>query len=757
MLKSKNKLLHKALAFVLTFSLLAALVSLNFTVSALEEAGTASEPYKISDEQDLKDFAAAVLSNNNVYAVLEQDIILSESWTPIGKNSDGTFVKYTGVFDGGNNTITFSTVTDGEYVGLFGINEGTIKNVTVAGSSISSSTKKAFVGGVAGLNRGTITNCENSATIKTTGVNSYAGGIAGVMQNGTIESCKNTGAITVTVSDNSSSDVTDHEASAGGIVAFNYNGTVKKCENTAAVTNDETYGYTGGIVGNNDGTINNCLNGGIVTNGAAEKYAGGIAGNLFTNKDTGSTATISNCLNTNDSGKILGSNGIETKDETKGIVTNSYYKANNESDDDNIEGTTAVTEGQLKSGEVTYMLNGNTAANPVWGQTNLNNDSSLPVIGAAEKNNTIVYPNNGNGYTNTKPTPCSNEHTYKNGVCTECFDVAAKVAGYSVTLDGTIGLKFYYDISKNITNIANEISYNKDTTKEEITRTANLTIAKEQTDVPEGYTRYFATVPVDSDQMNLNITTTLTYDSSSTDTVTSNAYNVNQYLNKVYSDPVSILGTSNANKAESLKKLTQIMSTYGYYSNKYFGLYPHYETTIPEYNLTVSANDLSNDKYNIKYDGKVGDLTHYASSLQYLEQVAGIFYVNNISNYVQGDTNNVYMKYEVLNIDTNSKDTSFENKSPMLTILSSNKSYAYQYTEKIPTAKLGKIKFAVTFGTMENGEFAAKSNTKYYSPYTYVKNILTKYETTSDTNNTAYKLTQALYHYSEAAAEYFPS
>ena len=143
--------------------------------------------------------------------------------------------------------------------------------------------------------------------------------------------------------------------------------------------------------------------------------------------------------------------------------------------------------------------------------------------------------------------------------------------------------------------------------------------------------------------------------------------------------------------------------------------------------------------------------------MQYLEQVAGIFYVNNISNYVQGDTNNVYMKYEVLNIDTNSKDTSFENKSPMLTILSSNKSYAYQYTEKIPTAKLGKIKFAVTFGTMENDEFVAKSNTKYYSPYTYVKNILTKYETTSDTNNTAYKLTQALYHYSEAAAEYFPS
>ena len=750
MLKSKNKLLHKALAFLLTFSLLATLVSFNFTVSALEEAGTASEPYKISSEQDLKNFAATVLTNNNAYAVLEDNIILSESWTPIGKNSDGTFIKYTGVFDGGNKTITFNGITDGDYVGLFGINEGTIKNVKVAGSSISSSTKKAFVGGVAGLNRGTITNCESSVAITANGVNSYAGGIAGVMQNGTIDSCKNTGAITVSVSGNTSGDVTDHEASAGGIVAFNYNGTVKKCENKANITNNEKYGYTGGIVGNNDGTINNCLNGGDVSNAdsSGAKYAGGIAGNLFTNKATGSTATISNCLNTNASGKVVGTNGT---DSNAGTVTNSYYKADNESDNDNIEETTAVTDEKLNSGEVTYKLNGETAANPVWGQT-ISGINTLPTIGATD--DTTVYPTTeGNGYTNKKPESCSNEHTYKNGVCTECFDVAAKVAGYSVTLDGTIGLNFYYDIKDDTAAKATQISYRKDTKE----GTAELTIASNQDGVPAGYTRYFATVPVNSDQMNLNITTTLRYDSSDEDTVTSNAYNVNQYLNKVYSDPVSILGTSNANKAESLKKLTQIMSTYGYYSNKYFGLYPHYETTIPEYNLTVSANDLSNDKYNIKYDGKVGDLTHYASSLQYLEQVAGIFYVNNISNYVQGDTNNVYMKYEVLNIDTNSKDTSFENKSPMLTILSSNKSYAYQYTEKIPTAKLGKIKFAVTFGTMENDEFVAKSNTKYYSPYTYVKNILTKYETTSDTNNTAYKLTQALYHYSEAAAEYFPS
>ena len=57
MLKSKNKLLHKALAFVLTFSLLATLVSFNFTASAeITGAGTADSPYTITTEAELKKF-----------------------------------------------------------------------------------------------------------------------------------------------------------------------------------------------------------------------------------------------------------------------------------------------------------------------------------------------------------------------------------------------------------------------------------------------------------------------------------------------------------------------------------------------------------------------------------------------------------------------------------------------------------------------------------------------------------------------------
>ena len=742
MLKSKNKLLHKALAFVLTFSLLATLVSFNFTASALAGEGTEQTPYKIATLDDLKEFATNINNGKytNVYAKLTTDITITDSWTPIG-NTDH---KFTGVFDGDNNTITFNGITDGDYVGLFGINEGTIKNVKVAGSTgstISSSTEKAFVGGVAGLNRGTIINCENSAAISTTGVNSYAGGIAGVMQNGTIDSCKNTGAITVTVPNNSSSDVTNHEASAGGIVAFNYNGTVKKCENTAnaTITNNETYGYTGGIVGNNDGTINNCLNGGTVTNEDAASYAGGIAGNLFTNKATGSTATISNCLNTNASGEVVGTNGT---DSNAGTVTNSYYLSTVAGENN---GATSVTNDQLKSGEVTYKLNGNTAANPVWGQT-ISDSNTLPTIGATD--DTTVYPTTeGNGYTNEKPESCSDGHTYKNGICTKCYDVAAKVAGYSVTLDGTIGLNFYFDIKTNITNKATQISYQKD----KISGTAKLTEASNQDGVTDGYTRYVATVPVDSDQMNIDVVTTLKYSDTIDDTVISKAYNVNKYLNTIYSDPTSVL-TNDITKSNELKALSQTMSTYGYYANEYFGDYNKYEPSIKMNDLSVTAENLST--YKMSYQDTENPnytLKHYATSFQHLQTIAGVFYVKAIDPQTT-TLENVYMGYKIQSEgECLAGDADSYSSTPVSIDKSNN--YAFALTSQIPISKLSSAEFQVTFGNMTDNTYTPASNIKIYSPYCYIRQVLVKY----GQDTTDYKLAQALYHYSEAAADYFPS
>lgn len=734
MLKSKNKLLHKALAFVLTFSLLATLVSFNFTASAAGGnygggSGTANDPYIIDDVTDLNTFASLVNSGTtNACAKLSDNFSVEaiSGWTPIG-NADN---KFTGVFDGNGQTITIN-ITDGDYVGLFGVNEGTIKNVTVAGN-ISSSTAKAFVGGVAGLNRGTIINCENSATIKTTGVNSYAGGIAGVMQNGTIESCKNSGNITVTVSDNVFSDVTDHEASAGGIVAFNYNGTVKKSTNTRNITNNDSHGYTGGIVGNNDGVIDNCLNNGTVTNSLAASYVGGIAGNLFTNTDTGSTAKISNSLTTSDNVTVFGSNGIEIKEKTKGIVSNCYYK--NDTTTDETDGIKGVTQDELNNGTVTYMLNGNSSANPVWGQDLSTSENTLPIIGASDTD--TVYKN-GNDYSNKKPDNCPH-NAYQNGTCPVCGDVIAKVSGHSVTLDGRTGLNFYFDIKEDI-SVANAIVT---FTKNNSEVTANLTESKSTSEtgpsVEEGFNRYFARIDIDSDQMNIPVyaeLSGLTLDSTSI-TVKSDAYTIDKYLNSL-----SSMGDS------KLKKLAIAMSTYGYYSNEYFGLYPSYEPSVPNSELTVTADTLSS--YTLSYSGDDTSTTlkHYASSFQHLQTIAGVF-------YVQGKTDvnvpeNTYMGYKI-KLSDNKYLAGNENTYETEKVVSGATGYNWAVTTQIPVSQLRNATFEITFGTLNGDSYTVQSNTKTYSPYCYIKQVLTSYDATS----IDYKLAQALYQYSEAAADY---
>lgn len=734
MLKSKNKLLHKTIAFVLTFSLLASLVSFNFTANAeITGEGTANNPYTIDTLDDLKTFASKVNEGEskytNAYVKLadNSNITITDSWTPIGNAEN----KFSGVFDGNGKTITFSTVTDGDYVGLFGINEGTIKNVKIVGT-ISTNTELAFVGGVAGLNRGTITNCTNSATISATGANSYAGGIAGVMQNGTIESCKNSGDVTVTVSNNNSNDVTDHEASAGGIVAFNYNGTVKKCENTATITNDETHGYTGGIVGNNDGTINNCLNNGTVSNDAAADYVGGIAGNLFTNSDTGSTAKISNSLNTNDSGKVVGSNGIN--ESNTGVVDNCYYKTSTTEEENH--GAQGVTVDDLKTGSVTYKLNKNNVTNPVWGQTALNSDGSLPFIGASSEENNIVYPDTNSGYTNTKPNSDSCTHSYKNGSCTICGKVVGKVVGNTITLDGTIGLNFYFDIEKKATG--KTITFEKDgKTIQGVLKSDSTTLTTSP--VSDGCDRYVATIAIDSDQMNLPVTATLsvTIDNNETIEVESEEYTVNTYLNKLYTTSTS----------SELKELVMAMSTYGYYANRYFGDYPAYETTLPEYNLTANGNTINDTGYNFTYSGEdVGNIHHSASSLQHLEEIRGVFYATGVT-----DTSNTYMEYKKVSLN----NSDIKDEEAKYSEVTGSGSSVYAITDKIPIAELSTTKFAVTFGTKaDNDSYTPQTKTKYYAPYTYIRNILKKYYQTDDTKP-SYKLAQALYHYSEAAKTYF--
>ena len=101
--------------------------------------------------------------------VLLNDIDLSayENWTPIGTESD----PFTGIFCGNGNTISGLHITscNGNAAGLFGYNDGTIRNLNVSGeinvTFENTDNNVAYVGGIAGYNSGTIEGCQNNVKV----------------------------------------------------------------------------------------------------------------------------------------------------------------------------------------------------------------------------------------------------------------------------------------------------------------------------------------------------------------------------------------------------------------------------------------------------------------------------------------------------------------------------------------------------------------------------------------------------------------
>ena len=131
---------------------------------------------------------------------LANDIALTDSWEPIGWIGSKD-VAFTGTFDGNGKTISALKMDYAEQlsqsanVGLFAVNGGTIKNLTVASPVIYGSTQ---VGAIAGTNNGTISSCSvkggkvSGGFISSTRYTYWIydgyqiGGVAGV-NNGTIE------------------------------------------------------------------------------------------------------------------------------------------------------------------------------------------------------------------------------------------------------------------------------------------------------------------------------------------------------------------------------------------------------------------------------------------------------------------------------------------------------------------------------------------------------------------------------------------
>ena len=161
--------------------------------------GSADNPYQIGTAGELYWFAGlvngdesvctgGVSQNKSANAVLTANITVNKDvlnangqpngegdafrkWTPIGQSFSKA---YSGTFDGQGHTISglwhwWST----DYIGLFGNNEGTIKNLGVVDSYLSGHEN---VGGVCGKNGGSLTNCYNTGNVQG---NETVGGVCG--------------------------------------------------------------------------------------------------------------------------------------------------------------------------------------------------------------------------------------------------------------------------------------------------------------------------------------------------------------------------------------------------------------------------------------------------------------------------------------------------------------------------------------------------------------------------------------------------
>ena len=342
---------------------------------ALAGSGTQEAPYQIGSAADLQAFARLVNGGvTDANAVLTTDITINENvldkdgtlngtptnvWTPIGNDSN----PYTGNFDGNNKTIKGLYINSSEkYVGLFGYigTNGTVKNLTLADSTINSSNSSAdssseitaYVGGICGYNDGgSITNCSNSGNVSSSANNvssliSCVSGICGLNWSGSIMNCSNSGKVSGSVN-----NIVDLEYYVSGICGLNWSGSIMNCSSSGTVSGTGTGtfiggGEVGGICGRNaDGSITNCSNSGAVSGSTV----GGICGVNW--------SSITNCywLETAYTGESVGS------------------------DSGNIEDVESKTAEAYKSGEVAWLLNqeqNEEQTESPWGQ----GSNDMPVL-----------------------------------------------------------------------------------------------------------------------------------------------------------------------------------------------------------------------------------------------------------------------------------------------------------------------------------------------------------------------------------------
>ena len=437
------------------------------------------------------------------------------SWTPIADCVENNITQYSGTFDGNNKTVSGLYFNgNSTRIGLFGSSEadGNVKNVGVVDSYFKGNES---VGGVCGHNDGTITNCYNAGNLTV------------------IESL---GAI-------------------GGICGYN-GGTVTNCYNTGTVTATGSVASVGGVCGSSIAPISNCYNIGTVTATSSDADISGICGYYF------------------------------------GPIKNCYYLADTE---DENGGKTAA---QFASGEIAYLLSlgcstgeGDdtvTYDGSIWGQKLGENGDTYPVLKkAGDAMNTVyrneTYPgcegNHGDpvySYSNTEKNTYGDHPDVDNdGKCDDCGQyidgIGAKLAGYSLSLTGNIGVNFYMELSNDIVNDAsaymNFTLPNGTTSKVYVSGIhEDGSTATTDTTVKNGVTYYVFTCEVAAKEMTSDIKAQM-IGNNGEKTGKVYTYTVKEYVDYI----LSHMSAEESDISKATIQLVKGMLNYGGAAQKYFG------------------------------------------------------------------------------------------------------------------------------------------------------------------------------------------
>lgn len=623
----------------------------------IDDDGTKEAVYEISNAGQLYWFAGlvngtldGVEQNTLANAILTANITVNENlldslqydeegnvsngsdfitWIPIADWMGNRTTQYSGTFDGNNKTVSGLYFNgDSTCIGLFGSSESD-GNIKNVGVVDSYFKGNDSVGGVCGNNAGTITNCYN------------AGNLTAIESSATI----------------------------GGICGYNNGGTIANCYNTGTVTATGSVASVGGVCGCSVAPISNCYNIGTVTATSSSADISGICGYNF------------------------------------GPITNCYYLADTE--DENGGKTTA----QFASGEVAYLLSQGctvgegedavTYSGSVWGQ-NLATEN-YPVLNGKTVYQVDSYEgcigNPGNStkvYSNTD-APIYAEHDYSSKeVCTICGafknGIGEHLDGYSLSLDGNIGVNFFMELDKSV--IADENAYMKFRLPNGKTSVVLVGDAKQQT--VGGTTYYVFSCEVAAKEMNETITAQIITSDKKGEIY---EYSVADYIQYIRDNPTEF--------DEKTLSLVNAMAGYGDYAKAYFNNENLDANTEMD---AVTADTLASFDKQISGDLPEG-ITYYGSSLLL-------------------ESNTTVRHYFKVAEGTDASTLNFSG---------SKSGYYYIDIPNISAEKLGTIQ-NVTIGNC----------TISYSPMSYAYAVLSSKNTSESLKN----LVKSLYLYEQAAEAY---